>query len=76
MEDKQGRTGVHLACMRDHDGIVQSLVQRGMELDIGDRMGKTPAHYAAKYGSLACLECLAKNTVDLTMCKSLLIMAS
>lgn len=37
-----------------------------MELDTVDHAGKTPAHYAAKYGNLSCLKCLIKSAVDMT----------
>ena len=36
-----------------------------MELDTVDVKGKTPAHYAAKYGSIKCLKCLMKSAVDM-----------
>ncbi len=52
--------------MRDHPDIIQCLVERGMELDTEDLNGKTPAHYAAKYGSLACLKSLVGSKVDIT----------
>jgi len=65
LEDRQGRSGVHLASMKGHANIIHCLTQRGMELDAVDYLGKTPAHYAARHGSVECLEVLAKNSVDL-----------
>ena len=40
-------------------------MERGMELDSADKEGKTPAHYAARHGSLSCLTVLIKNAVDI-----------
>lgn len=65
MEDREGRSGVHLAAMRGHQEVIQCLMERGMELDTVDHKGKTPAHYAAKYGSVECLKCLMKSAVDM-----------
>ena len=51
--------------MHDHSDVIVCLVQRGMELDSTDKEGKTPVHYAARYGSLSCLAVLVKNAVDI-----------
>ena len=57
---------MHLAAMRGHQGVIQCLMERGMELDTVDCKGKTPAHYAAKHGSMECLKCLVTSAVDIT----------
>ena len=66
LEDRCGRTGVHLAAMRDHAAVMHCLMERGMELDAADHLGRTPAHLAAEHGALNCLKMLAKNAVDMT----------
>lgn len=66
LEDNFNRTGVHLAAIKNHSSIIQCLMERGAELESTDREGKTPAHYAAQYGSLDCLNLLLKSAVDIT----------
>ena len=56
---------MHLAALKDHASIVQCLMERGMELDTVDHEGKTPAHYAAQHGSLACVKLLVRNAMDM-----------
>lgn len=41
-------------------------MERGAELDTVDKDGKTPAHYAAKHGSVQSLAVLLKSAVDIT----------
>ena len=66
LEDNLGRSSVHLAALHDHSNVITCLMERGMELDSTDKEGKTPAHYAARQGSLSCLVVLIKNDVDIT----------
>ena len=66
LEDKLGRTCVHLAALHDHPDVIVCLMERGMELDSTDREGKTPAHYAAQHGSLSSLRVLVRNAVEIT----------
>ena len=60
------RTGIHFAAMKNHLPIIQCLMERGAELEVTDSDGRTPAHYAAQYGSIDCLEMLLKTAVDIT----------
>lgn len=69
LEDKFGRTGVHLAALKDHPKVIQCLLDRGMELDTADHEGKNPAHYSAQHGNLASLKVLVKNAVDISVGK-------
>ena len=66
LEDNFNRTGVHLAAIKNHPSIIQCLMERGAEIESIDCEGKTPAHYAAQYGSLDCLSLLLKSAVDIT----------
>ena len=67
LEDNFGRTGVHLAALKDHPAVIQCLLDRGMELDTADQVGKNPAHYSAQHGNLASLKVLVKNAVDISV---------
>ena len=60
------RNCVHYAAMKNHSAIIQCLMERGAELETVDNKGQTPAHYAVKYNSLACLEVLLHSAVDVT----------
>ena len=71
LADMKGRSCMHLACIRNHTNIVQWLMQQGVGLVTADHKGRTPAHCAAKHGSLACLKELDGNDMDLTMSKNL-----
>ena len=66
LEDNLGRSDVHLAALHDHTNVIVCLMERGMELDMPDKEGKTPAHYAAQHGSLSTLGVLVKNAIDIT----------
>ena len=65
MEDKHGRTAVHLAATRNHCDVIQFLLEHGIELDSMDVEGKTPAHYAAACGNVECLKLLVDNAIDI-----------
>lgn len=69
LEDNFNRTCVHYAAMKDHSDIIQCLIERGAELEVGDRDGQTPAHYSAQYNSLNCLQLLLHSAVDITQGK-------
>uniref|UniRef100_A0A0N5AY30 Poly [ADP-ribose] polymerase n=1 Tax=Syphacia muris TaxID=451379 RepID=A0A0N5AY30_9BILA len=58
--DKLRRTALTHAVINGEMHIVSMLLRRGASPTSADSSGNTPAHYAAAYGWLECLELLAK----------------
>lgn len=50
LQDPQGRTALHLACMFGRPAVVDLLVSRGAVLEATDQRGASPLHYAAQRG--------------------------
>lgn len=50
--DEDGRTALHLACMRNKITIARDLLTLGARIDQQDRYGRTPLHYAAQNNML------------------------
>ncbi len=49
---------LHLACLRDHDGLLRALLKQGVDVDRRDSRGQTALHVAAASGSLQLAEIL------------------
>ncbi|VDM39831.1 unnamed protein product [Toxocara canis] len=58
--DKLKRTALIHAVMNGQNHVVAMLLRRGASPCIPDSSGNTPAHYAAAYGWMECLEILAR----------------
>ena len=67
MEDGSNRSAVHLAAMiNDHPtSDPDTAGERSIELEAQDKDGKTPAHYAARHGSIKSFQVLLANDVDM-----------
>ena len=48
--DQEGLTALSWACLKGHMHVVQSLLDRGSELDHEDKAGRTPLDLASFYG--------------------------
>ncbi|VDM38359.1 unnamed protein product [Toxocara canis] len=58
--DKLKRRALTHAVLNGQNHVVAMLLRRGASASLPDSSGNTPAHYAAAYGWLECLEMLAK----------------
>jgi len=60
--------GTPLHCAAEHRQLdaVQYLVNRGVEVNVRDRLGITPLFRAARSGSLECVRCLLTHGADAT----------
>jgi len=57
-QDMDGETPLHwLILGRQDTSVIQYVVERGADVSIANRHGKTPFHYAAEYGVVASLTC-------------------
>lgn len=56
--DIQGRRAVHLACTSRHADGIKSLAEAGAEVDVKDKFGRMPIHFAASVPSNSCFEYL------------------
>ncbi|KAG2213119.1 hypothetical protein INT47_011268 [Mucor saturninus] len=62
MSDDQGTTDNDLilaACRNDQDEMLEDVLKEGdIDINYADALGDTALHYAARFGSLTCLEIL------------------
>jgi len=67
LRDARGRTPLQLSCGRGDEGCVTLLISRDPSLvNVADRQGNTPVHFAARHGHLDILELLKAAGGDLT----------
>jgi len=59
-QDRNGRTGLHIAAMHGHIQMVEILLGQGAEINATDRNGWTPLHCAAKAGHLEVVKLLCE----------------
>lgn len=59
--DLQGLTPLHLAAERDHLAIAMLLVDHGADCNARANGGRTPLHFAARFGSAAMVEFLVDD---------------
>ncbi|KAJ4347997.1 uncharacterized protein N0V89_009369 [Didymosphaeria variabile] len=57
-QNKDGRTALHIAAMKDRNEVVRALVRKGANLNVKDKDRKTPLHLAAEAGRLRAVEVL------------------
>ena len=59
LEDKQGKTALHLACAKGHTTVVRLLLQFGADANHKEvNSGFTPLHFAVVQGHLDILQAL------------------
>jgi len=58
VQEKDGRTALHIAVTQGHEGIVTSLLSASAMLEVKDARGQTPLHIAAANGQDAILQLL------------------
>ncbi|CAM9734684.1 unnamed protein product [Lampetra planeri] len=60
--DTNGRTPLHVAAALDHPNVIDFFVKHGGDVEAATREElQTAAHYAAKHGARAALECLYRR---------------
>ncbi|MBI9016032.1 MAG: ankyrin repeat domain-containing protein [Phycisphaerae bacterium] len=68
IKNRKGQTALHQAVKLLTDySFVQELLNKGVEVDVQDNKGQTPAHYAASCGNLNNLKKLIDAGADLTI---------
>eukprot|EP01041_Mallomonas_annulata_P000081 gene81-100_t len=60
IQDKEGRTPLHLSCLKGHTKVSRYLLEKGANHSIVDEVGCTPLHYAAKHGRVRITHLLAE----------------
>lgn len=60
-QDRLGTPIVHYAASKNHPIFLKIFLNRGILLEQEDALGYTPLHYAARYGSMACLQMLLEQ---------------
>ncbi len=68
LRNSQNSTPLHLASIKGHISVIQSLVERGANISAQNDFGWTPLHYAAWYERIDIVEFLVKkdpNAVDI-----------
>jgi len=63
VKDKDGRTPMHVASMKNED-VVQILLNNGAKPNVEDNVGNTPADLAGKSGRRKSRDLLESATVD------------
>ncbi|CAH3028136.1 unnamed protein product, partial [Porites evermanni] len=63
MQNSQGKTALHFACAEGHDSTAEELLMLGAVIQ-RDHNERTPLHYAAGRGSLACCQVMVKKYED------------
>ena len=63
-QDKNGNSYLHLAVMESLEGIVKSLIEKGIYLNIQNNDGNTPLHIAYLKNNNAIINILINNHID------------
>ena len=63
--DQRGdMTPLHIACFKEHAGIVKVLLQHGADPNVQDSFGLTPLHIAAMRGNIEIIKYLDEHKAD------------
>jgi len=66
VQDRVGRTALHLAALHERVDVVRILLEAGAEVDVTDlRYGFRPLHFAARKGNVGACELLIKYGSDI-----------
>jgi hypothetical protein len=67
LETKNGLTALIRACEMSRTHVIESLLDRGADINYRNRFGKTAVHYTAQAGNKACTKMLVERMADLTI---------
>ncbi len=62
---KNQRTLLHRAVIQGSEALISKCISSGVDLNVGDRFGKTALHYAAQQGDIGAVKELAESGSDL-----------
>ena len=63
-QDKNGNSYLHLAVMEQLEGVVKSLIEKGIYINIQNNDGNTPLHIAYLKNNIAFISILINNRID------------
>ena len=63
-QDKNGNSYLHLAVMEQLEGVVKSLIEKGIYINIQNNDGNTPLHIAYLKNNIAIINILKNNRID------------
>ncbi|KAK1721111.1 ankyrin repeat-containing domain protein, partial [Colletotrichum lupini] len=66
--DREGKTGLHMACIQGHCDVVDVLLSRHEAPELRDRFGCTPLWHACRGGHEEIVEYLADQNADIDLC--------
>ena len=64
-QDKNGNSYLHLAVMKQLEGIVKALIEKGIYINMQNNEGNTPLHYAYLYNNIPIIHILKNNHIDI-----------
>lgn len=68
-KDFMDNTALHWAILCNQPiSLINDLIEKGSDVDAADRYGRTPAHIAARFNRVECLELLSAKGADLNIC--------
>ncbi|KAI8928327.1 ankyrin repeat-containing domain protein [Entophlyctis helioformis] len=59
--NKDGQTALIIATQKGHIGMIQALLDMGVDVHSVDADGSTPLHHAAAYGYIECVDILLEH---------------
>ena len=63
-QDKMGNSYLHLAVMNKLEGVVKSLIEKGIYINMQNNDGNTPLHFAYIYNTIPIIHILKNNHID------------
>jgi len=63
-QDKNGNSYLHLAVLEQLEGVVKSLIEKGIYINIQNNDGNTPLHIAYLKNNIAIISILINNRID------------
>ena len=63
-QDKNGNSYLHLSVMENLEGVVKSLIEKGIYINIQNNDGNTPLHIAYLNNNIAIINILINNHID------------
>jgi ankyrin repeat protein len=63
-QDKLGNSYLHLAIMNNLEGVVKTLIEKGIYINMQNNDGNTPLHFAYIYNTIPIIHILKNNHID------------